>query len=101
MKAGEICETAAKLVSGDRENTHGDKVENHQNISRLWNAYLGWRLNTGCYLSAKDVALMMALVKIARTKTGAFNPDDYVDLAGYAGCAGEIAQFEQQFGSGN
>jgi hypothetical protein len=95
MKAGEICAKAAELVGGDREATHGDKVENHQNIARLWNAYLGWRLPDGAALTAKDVALMMALLKIARTKLGAHNPDDFVDLAGYAGCAGEIASREQ------
>jgi hypothetical protein len=95
VKAPDICAKAAVLVGGDREATHGDKVENHQNIARLWNAYLDWRLPEGEALTAKDVALMMALLKIARTKLGAHNPDDYVDLAGYAGCAGEIASREQ------
>ena len=90
MRAEEICQRAAGLVGGDRANTHGDKHENHQNIASLWNAYLGWRLD-GTMLTPKDVALMMALLKIARTKSGRHNPDDYVDLAGYAGCAGEIA----------
>jgi len=94
MKAADICARAAELVGGDRENTHGNKVENHQNIARLWNAYLGWRLGDGCLLGPRDVALMMCLLKIARTKLGAHNPDDYLDLAGYAGVAGEIADQE-------
>lgn len=34
---------------------------------------------------------MMVLLKAARTRTGTFNLDDFVDMAGYAGCAGEIA----------
>ena len=34
--------------------------------------------------------MMMALLKIARIKKGK-NVDSYVDLAGYAACAGEIA----------
>jgi len=33
----------------------------------------------------------MALLKIARTKIGKVNPDDYVDACGYLGIAGEIA----------
>lgn len=92
MKADEICGKAQSLVGGDRAAQNGDKIENHQNIAALWNAYLGWRLAEGCLLTPKDIALMMALLKIARTKTGRHNMDDYVDLAGYAGCAGEIAE---------
>lgn len=86
IKAGDICARAASLVAGDRAATHGDLVETHDNIAALWSAYLG------VPISAKQVALMMALLKIARTKNGALNPDDYVDLAGYAGIAGEIAR---------
>lgn len=86
-KAAEVCEQAARLVSGDRAKAHGDMIETHSNIAQLWNVYL-----KGQPISAKDVAVMMALLKIARTMNGDHNPDDYVDLAGYAGCAGEIAE---------
>lgn len=41
-------------------------------------------------ISAKDVAVMMALLKVARIATGN-SPDSFVDLAGYAACAGEVA----------
>lgn len=92
MNAQEIAAKAADLVGGDRAKTHGDKVENHQNIAALWNAYLGWRLGEGGLLTPRDIALMMALLKIARTKGGSHNPDDYIDLAGYAAVAGEIAE---------
>jgi hypothetical protein len=34
---------------------------------------------------------MMTLLKVARTKIGSHNPDDYVDGAGYMAIAGEIA----------
>ena len=33
---------------------------------------------------------MMSLLKVARIATGS-SPDSFVDLAGYAACAGEIA----------
>lgn len=89
MTASRICGKAASLVGGDRAKTHGDKTENHQNIADLWNAYLGEALIAR--LTPTDVALMMALLKIARTKSGTFNPDDFIDMAGYAGVAGEIA----------
>lgn len=41
-------------------------------------------------ITAKDVATMTALLKVARIATGS-SPDSFVDLAGYAACAGEIA----------
>jgi hypothetical protein len=89
--AGEIVGKAALLVEGDRGAQHGPKERNHQNIADHWNAYLGWRLRSP--LSALDVALMMVELKVARTKAGAglTNVDNYVDMAGYAGVAGEIA----------
>ena len=33
----------------------------------------------------------MALLKIARIRTGVGTPDSFIDLAGYAACGGEIA----------
>lgn len=92
MKAKEICERASGLVSGDRAAQHGDKIVNHWNIAHMWNAYLfQCRDQPESDLTALDVAHMMALLKIARTQAGSFNADDYIDLAGYAGVAGEIA----------
>ena len=35
---------------------------------------------------------MLETFKIARRYSGSHNVDDYVDGAGYAGCAGEIAE---------
>ena len=42
---------------------------------------------------SKDVATMMGLLKVARIATGN-KADSFVDLAGYAACAGEIATAE-------
>lgn len=41
-------------------------------------------------LAPHDVAMMMALLKIARIKTGAFKEDSFVDAAGYIACGYEI-----------
>ena len=38
-----------------------------------------------------DVAILMALLKIARVRSGRYKADNYIDLAGYAACAAEIA----------
>jgi hypothetical protein len=38
--------------------------------------------------------MMLALLKIGRIATGHTKADNYIDLAGYAACAGEIAMKE-------
>lgn len=85
MKNSDILNIASQLVNNDRNDQHGDMTTNHINIAKLWSAY------KGVEFTAHEVAVMMALLKIARTKIGAVNPDDYVDACGYLGIAGEIA----------
>ena len=41
-------------------------------------------------LLPNDVAMMMALLKVARIKSGGGTVDSFVDLAGYAACGGEL-----------
>lgn len=89
--AGTICRRAAGLVEGERNVTHGEALAVYADLAAAWNAYLNGRLAPGHALTAKDTALMMALMKISRTRHGRHNPDNYVDLAGYGGIAGEIA----------
>ena len=64
MITKEILSEATRLVGTDRQKDYGDKVENHNNIAKLWSAYLDVKIE------AHDVAIMMALLKIARTKLG-------------------------------
>jgi hypothetical protein len=89
MKADEICRQAADLISGQRDRVHGSKRQNFEDVAALWNAYFGVRLLRP--IEAHEVGVLQALFKIARTKHGERNPDDYVDGAGYMGCAGELA----------
>ena len=84
MKTTQILQQAEKLVNGDRDKTHGNKLENHNNIALLWSAYLE------IDITAKKVAILMALLKLARTKEGEHNIDDYVDACGYSAIAGEL-----------
>tara|TARA_R110001606_G_scaffold104716_1_gene228473 strand:+ start:1880 stop:2152 length:273 start_codon:yes stop_codon:yes gene_type:complete len=80
----EFLSEASRLVGTDREKDYGDKVENHSNIARLWSAYLEIEIE------AHDVAIMMTLLKIARTKLGKVSKDTYIDMAAYGAIAGEI-----------
>ena len=84
MKARDVCLRAADLVAGDRARQHGDAVRVHRKIAALWGAYLGTPI------TAEQVAWMMALVKIGRASCGARNPDNPIDVAGYAGIAAEV-----------
>lgn len=92
MIAGEIANRAANLVGGDRHKTHGDKTRNHENIAAVWNGILAAAGKAAVLpLNAHDVANLMEGLKIARRYSGSYNVDDYIDGAGYAAVAGEIA----------
>lgn len=86
MDASAVCLLAADLVDGDRRREHGDPKATHIHIAALWTAYLADRRITG-----HDVAMMLLLVKVGRITTGNHNPDNYVDICGYAGIAAELA----------
>ena len=79
-----ILDSAADIVLQDRENMYGSPENSFEMISDLWSAYLDTSI------SPHDVGIMMVLLKISRIRTGTFNPDSYIDIAGYAACAGEI-----------
>ena len=81
-------ETAIKLITGPRAHDYGDKIINHNNIAKLWSAYLD------ISISPHDVAVCMTLLKIARTKLGTCASDTYVDAAAYMAIAGECKEKE-------
>ena len=64
MNKEEILKQAQDLVSGDRNDTHGDAFENHAEIAEFWNIYLDKKLQPMASITAEDVALMMVLLKI-------------------------------------
>ena len=100
----EILDKAKQCICHDREDQYGSPENNFKAIANLWNAYLE---NKYPYdpekpygtpeLTPTDVALMMALMKIARIQSGIFKRDSFVDAAGYLACAGEVAgvKFEE------
>jgi len=86
----DILKKAGKLVSDDREGTHGDARENHEQIAEFWNIFLDNKLKPMASITCDDVAVMMALLKISRSTQGTFNVDDYVDAAAYMAIAGDL-----------
>lgn len=89
MTRADILDEAKKCVCGHREQDYGTPEDNFTTISFLWTAYLYAAHSTNFQITAKDVAVMMALLKVARIARGD-SIDSFVDLAGYAACAGEI-----------
>lgn len=92
MTRAEILGAAKEAVCVDRNATHGEPEDSFRAIAALWTAYLsrgGRTAVTG--VNPADVAAMMALLKIARSRENQANPDNWVDLAGYAACGAEVA----------
>ena len=83
--AAALLAEAAELAGGERSRQHGPARQTLGLTAELWSAYLGIDVQVA------DVALLMALLKIARARTGAPILDHFVDMAGYAGIAGELA----------
>ena len=89
MNKSEILKTAENIVNGDREKQYGKAEDNFNTIANLWADYLSVKVEP-TDIEPKDVAAMLALLKIARIATGHAKDDNWVDLAGYAACGGEI-----------
>ena len=92
-----VLEKARACVCGEREEDYGSPEDSFGCIAELWEAYL----RAACIapdavvrVTPTDVAMMMALLKIARIGTSCVGgtADSFVDLAGYAACGAECAE---------
>lgn len=90
MTREQILDTAKKCVCGDREQDYGSPEDNFQTIASLWADYLQACGVSIAFLDPHDVAAMLGLLKIARIASGNAKADNWVDLAGYAACGGEL-----------
>lgn len=84
MNRSEILQEAERLISGDRADDYGDAKQNFLDIAALWSSYLDEDI------TVVDVANMMMLMKIARTKKSPDKADSWVDICGYSALIGEI-----------
>lgn len=87
-KRVELTDTAARLITGKRQDDYGPPIVNFQRIANLWNAHMETNIFT-----PRKVAECMLLLKIARTVASP-TEDSYVDAIGYAAIAGEFADLE-------
>jgi len=78
-----VLKEANAIIYGDREKTYGHPSKNLKTIAVMWGAYLNARKNVE-HTTAKDVAAMMMLVKVARFANDPDHRDNLVDICGYA-----------------
>lgn len=93
MERSETLDKAKATCTGQREQDYGTPEDNFAVIADYWNTYLNGKKGP-TIITAVDVAHMMCLFKMGRITTGTGTEDSYIDLAGYAACAAEIATRE-------
>lgn len=86
-----ILEEAARIVTQDRNVTHGEPEETFALIAAHWTWWLQGKLTPGAVVTDYDVAQMMVGFKQARAKANPQHPDNHIDEVGYAAIAGELA----------
>lgn len=89
MTRKEILDTALKCVNGNRDMQYGNPENSFEMVAELWDVYLSQK-TIDDDITAKDVAVMLILLKIARIALGKAKYDNWIDIAGYAACGGEI-----------
>lgn len=92
MTRSEILTRAAEIVNGEREQQYGKPEDNFAQIAAHWTQHVLGRYGVRIPFDGKDVAAMMIAVKLARISTGAGKGDNWIDIAGYAACGGELEE---------
>lgn len=95
MNRKEILAAAERCVCGQREQDYGTPENSFKVIGELWEVYIKEKCvgtDTIVTIVPEDVAALLGLLKIARIATGNGKDDNWVDLAGYAACGGELQQ---------
>lgn len=90
MDKVEILKKACDIVTGERENQYGTTWRTHARIADYWSTYLDM------VVTPSDVAVMMVLLKVARTQGGGFVEDNFVDMCGYSAIAAELRNHENE-----
>lgn len=89
-----VLEEAKRCICQDRQNQYGAPEDSFFTIAQFWSTYLVGEGKLNHILSKDDVAIMMVLLKVARTNGHKYHVDNYVDMAGYAALAAELAEDE-------
>lgn len=88
---GDALDEAKHLITGDRNVSYGTPTANFANIAEIWTTLFRHKMLPGVSFDAREVADAMIALKIARSIAQP-KRDNYVDVAGYAGCAVECLE---------
>lgn len=95
MTRSELLHAAEVCVCGQREEDYGTPEDSFRVIGELWEVYIKEKCvgtDTIVTIVPEDVAALLGLLKIAHIATGHGKDDNWIDLAGYAACGGELQQ---------
>lgn len=81
----EILDTARGYVTRDRQATHGLPENTFGAIAAIWSARLGQQITPA------QVCIMLIDLKTCRAWGNQPNAENWVDMAGYTACGGELA----------
>lgn len=84
----DVLNEAAKLITGDRNQTYGSPTQNFTDTANIWSIILRNKLRDGARIEPGEVASMMVGLKLARQPAQP-KRDNWTDIAGYAGCGYE------------
>tara|TARA_R110000772_G_scaffold35686_1_gene85925 strand:- start:612 stop:878 length:267 start_codon:yes stop_codon:yes gene_type:complete len=85
MKREAILEAAAQAVTTDRQATHGNVENNFEDVAAIWSYRLGVKITPA------QATIMMIDLKLVRAWGNQTHADNWIDMAGYAACGGELA----------
>ena len=81
--AAKVAQEAIELFTGPRNADYGDATDNFQDIADLWSVVLRPILRPGAAITAEQVAIMSALIKVARLNTTPDHDDSWTDGVAY------------------
>jgi hypothetical protein len=83
-----VLDVAKQAVTKDRAATHGALANSFAAIAAIWSVRLG------VPVTAAQVSIMMVDLKTVRAWGNPGHADNWVDIAGYAACGGELSGAE-------
>lgn len=87
----EALREAAQIINGERDAQYGGPEDNFSRIAKIWTILFHKEFTT------EDVAMAFVATKLARfASNSGFQPDTWIDIAGYAGCGYEVGKLLEE-----
>lgn len=101
IKIGKVCDEAKNIINGARQDEYGTPAASFGRIAEYWNTYIAHtKREANQYFTAKDVAMMMILFKIARQENK-HKHDNLTDIIGYTALLDYMYELDEYAKYGN